>query len=62
MTLAVAAYGVKAYLDLPVEAYPDVTNVQVQVIAQLQGLAPEESSDRSPSPSSACSTARRACC
>src|SRR5262245_49215098 len=38
----IAAYGVKAYLDLPVEAFPDVTNVQVQVIAQLPGLAPEE--------------------
>src|SRR5919202_1894591 len=42
ITLAIAAYGVKAYLDLPVEAYPDVTNVQVQVIAQLPGLAPAE--------------------
>ncbi len=41
-TLAIAAYGVKAYLELPVEAYPDVTNVQVQVIGQLPGLAPEE--------------------
>src|SRR2546423_7721912 len=42
VTLAIAAYGVKAYLDLPIEAYPDVTNLQVQVIAQLPGLAPEE--------------------
>jgi cobalt-zinc-cadmium resistance protein CzcA len=42
ITAAVSAYGVKAYLDLPVEAFPDVTNVQVQVIAQLPGLAPEE--------------------
>ena len=42
ITLAIAAYGVKAYLDLPVEAFPDVTNLQVQVIAQLPGLAPEE--------------------
>src|SRR5436305_11983694 len=41
-TLAIAAYGVSAYRDLPVEAYPDVTNLQVQVIAQLPGLAPEE--------------------
>src|SRR5204863_7694027 len=41
-TMALAAYGVKAYLDLPVEAFPDVTNLQVQVIAQLPGLAPEE--------------------
>jgi cobalt-zinc-cadmium resistance protein CzcA len=42
LTGAIAAYGVKAYLDLPVEAFPDVTNLQVQVIAQLPGLAPEE--------------------
>ena len=42
VTAAIAAYGVHAYLSLPVEAYPDVTNVQVVVIAQLPGLAPEE--------------------
>src|SRR2546426_10790074 len=41
-TLGIAAYGISAYLDTPVEAYPDVTNIQVQVIAQLPGLAPEE--------------------
>jgi cobalt-zinc-cadmium resistance protein CzcA len=42
VTLAMAAYGVRAYLQTPVEAFPDVTNLQVQVIAQLPGLAPEE--------------------
>jgi len=42
ITAAIAAYGVKTYLELPVEAFPDVTNLQVQVIAQLPGLAPEE--------------------
>lgn len=42
VTLVVAAYGVHAYLRTPVEAYPDVTNVQVEVVAQLPGLAPEE--------------------
>ena len=42
VTAGIAAYGVNAYLSLPVEAYPDVTNVQVIVIAQLAGLAPEE--------------------
>src|SRR5438093_8049566 len=41
-TLAIAAYGVRAYLATPVEAYPDVTNLQVSVIAQMPGLAPEE--------------------
>ncbi len=41
-TLAIAAIGVNAYLNLPIEAYPDVTNLQVKVIAQLPSLAPEE--------------------
>ncbi len=34
--------GVFAFLRLPVEAYPDVTNVQVQVITQYPGHAAEE--------------------
>jgi cobalt-zinc-cadmium resistance protein CzcA len=42
VTLLIAAFGAHAYLQTPVEAYPDVTNVQVQVIASLPGLAPEE--------------------
>jgi cobalt-zinc-cadmium resistance protein CzcA len=42
VTLSVAAYGVRALLATPIEAYPDVTNVQVNVIAQMPGLAPEE--------------------
>ena len=42
VTLMVALLGANAYLKTPVEAYPDVTNVQVQVVAQLSGLAPEE--------------------
>jgi cobalt-zinc-cadmium resistance protein CzcA len=41
-TLVVAAFGLRAYLDTPIEAYPDVTNAQVTVIAQLPGNAPEE--------------------
>jgi cobalt-zinc-cadmium resistance protein CzcA len=41
-TLAIAAFGVHAYLRTPVEAYPDVTNLQVNVITQLPGLAPPE--------------------
>ena len=41
-TLAIAVYGVYAYLQTAIEAYPDVTNVQVGVITQAPGLAPEE--------------------
>lgn len=42
VVLGISAYGVKAYLETPVEAFPDVTNIQVNVIAQMAGLAPEE--------------------
>ena len=42
VTAGIAAYGINAYLSLPIEAYPDVSNVQVVVIAQLAGQGPEE--------------------
>lgn len=38
----IAVFGVRAYLDTPIEAFPDVTNAQVQVIAQMPGYAAEE--------------------
>ena len=41
-TLGIAAYGVTAYEDTPIEAFPDVTNYQVNVITKAPGLAPEE--------------------
>src|ERR1043166_898394 len=40
--LIAAAFGVHAYLNTPIEAFPDVTNAQVTVIAQMPGYAPEE--------------------
>jgi heavy metal efflux system protein len=39
---AIAVYGVVAYRDTAIEAFPDVTNIQVNVIAQMPGQAPEE--------------------
>jgi cobalt-zinc-cadmium resistance protein CzcA len=42
VTLVVAAFGLHAYIGTPIEAYPDVTNIQVTVITQLPGNAPEE--------------------
>lgn len=36
------AFGVFAFLRLPVEAYPDVTNVQTQIITLFPGHAAEE--------------------
>ncbi|MFL5404825.1 MAG: efflux RND transporter permease subunit, partial [Myxococcales bacterium] len=40
--LAFVAYGVGAMLRLPVDAFPDITSVQVQVVTETPGLAPEE--------------------
>ncbi|GAB4215527.1 MAG: hypothetical protein OHK0013_41190 [Sandaracinaceae bacterium] len=40
--VVVAAIGVRAHLDTPVEPFPDVTNLQVNVITQVPGLAPPE--------------------
>ncbi|MBK8173436.1 MAG: efflux RND transporter permease subunit [Sandaracinaceae bacterium] len=42
LTLGIATYGVHAYLNTPVEAFPDVTNLQVNIVTQLAGLAPPE--------------------
>lgn len=41
-TLVMAASGIVAFEHLPVQAFPDVQNVFVQVITQLPGQAPEE--------------------
>ena len=35
-------YGIYAALKLPVDAFPDVTNVQVQVITTWPGMSPVE--------------------
>ncbi|OGS21006.1 MAG: metal transporter [Elusimicrobia bacterium RIFOXYA2_FULL_40_6] len=34
--------GIAAWKTLPIDAFPDVTNVQVMVLTQAPGLAPEE--------------------
>jgi heavy metal efflux system protein len=38
----VLVYGGIAWLRLPVDAFPDVTNVQVMILTESQGLSPEE--------------------
>jgi cobalt-zinc-cadmium resistance protein CzcA len=43
---AVVATGVVAYRDLPVEAFPDLTNNQVVVVAEAPGLAATEVEQR----------------
>lgn len=41
-TLMAAVAGWFAFERLPIDAVPDITNVQVQVNSQVEGLAPEE--------------------
>ena len=40
--LLMVAFGINAMGQLPIDAVPDVTNVQVQVLTNSPGLAPEE--------------------
>ncbi len=42
VALACVAFGVRAMFRLPVDAFPDITNVQVQVVTEAPGMAPEE--------------------
>src|SRR5882757_10734007 len=42
LTAALALFGYRAFSNLPIEAFPDVQDVQVQVITQVPGQAPEE--------------------
>src|ERR1043166_5443369 len=42
IALVVAIAGWNAWKNLPVEAFPDVQDVQVQIITQVPGQAPEE--------------------
>ena len=41
-SLVLVIFGWYAWENLPIEAFPDVQDVQVQVVTQAQGLAPEE--------------------
>ena len=42
MTISIAVTGIIAFEHLPVQAFPDVQNVFVQVVTQYPGQAPEE--------------------
>ena len=41
-TALVVGVGVFATLKIPIDAFPDVTNIQVQVISNAPGLSPVE--------------------
>jgi len=42
VTLGLAAAGVFAFRELPIDAYPDVSSTQVKVIMKAPGMTPEE--------------------
>ncbi|MEI8344869.1 MAG: CusA/CzcA family heavy metal efflux RND transporter, partial [Candidatus Omnitrophota bacterium] len=42
ITLVVIAAGIAAWVKIPIDAYPDVTNEQVMILTQAPGLAPVE--------------------
>ena len=42
MALCLAAFGIDAARKLSVDAFPDVTNVQVQIATEAPGRSPEE--------------------
>ncbi|SMP74077.1 efflux RND transporter permease subunit [Noviherbaspirillum suwonense] len=42
LTAALAIFGYRALVGLPIEAFPDVQDVQVQIVTQYPGQAPEE--------------------
>jgi len=42
LTVIISIFGVHAFMETPIEAYPDVTNTQVTVISLMPGYAPEE--------------------
>ena len=41
-TLVLAGFGLLALQQIPIDAFPDVTNVQVQVLATAGGMSPPE--------------------
>jgi cobalt-zinc-cadmium resistance protein CzcA len=52
ITACVAVFGGYNFTRLPIDAVPDITNVQVQINTPVQALAPSRSSGGSPSRSS----------
>src|SRR5215217_7576209 len=45
-TLAMAAFGLFNYTRLPIDAVPDITNVQVQINTEAPGYSPLEAEQR----------------
>ncbi len=46
LTLVLAGVGFRAFRDLPIDAFPDISNTQVQVIVNAPGMTPGEVEQR----------------
>jgi len=46
LTAAVALMGFFAFRDLPIDAYPDISTTQVQIIVKADGMPPQEVESR----------------
>ncbi|PKN47244.1 MAG: CusA/CzcA family heavy metal efflux RND transporter, partial [Deltaproteobacteria bacterium HGW-Deltaproteobacteria-17] len=46
LTLTVALMGWFAFRDLPIDAYPDISTTQVQIIVKADGMPPQEVESR----------------
>ena len=44
--LVLAGFGLRAYLQLPIDAYPDISPTQVKLILKAPGMTPEEVESR----------------
>ncbi|MGZ5478833.1 MAG: efflux RND transporter permease subunit [Candidatus Aminicenantales bacterium] len=42
LSLLIIAFGAYSYLKLPIDAFPDVTNIQVEVLSTSPGMSPPE--------------------
>lgn len=42
LTCVLSVVGIFAFQSIPIDAYPDVTNIQVQVLTEAAGLSPVE--------------------
>lgn len=46
LTVVLLGAGVKSFRELPIDAFPDISNTQVQVIVTAPGMTPEEVEQR----------------
>ncbi|MFN3470743.1 MAG: efflux RND transporter permease subunit, partial [Novosphingobium sp.] len=46
LALALAAWGGWSFMNLPIDAFPDISSTQVKIILKAPGMTPEEVESR----------------